>query len=476
MTPKQILQVVWARKWLVLVLLVAVSAAGIVTTMLLPRQYTAEATMVVEMRIDPVLGALAPSLAAPGYMATQIEIIRSDRVASRAVQMLGIERSDTAVKQWQKATEGKVPLERFFAALLQRGLTVEVVRGSNLITVSFAAADPKFAQAAANAFIQAYLDISVELRVAPARQSASFLDEQTKVLRANLEAAQAKLSKFQQDKGIVVSDERLDQENTRYTTLAAQLATAQAEQVELATRQRNSGSEMSPDVLNSGAVQGLKSQLAAAQTKLTEMSTIVGKNHPARIQLEAQVATLQGQLSAEIRRVSGGASTSSRGSAEKVEQLRTLLDQQKKLLLSLRSDRDQISVYLRDVETAQRAYDAVASRVGQFNLESQNNQANTRLLSSAVEPLEPSRPKIKTGVVGSIAAGLVIGLLAALGWEMLDRRVRGAEDLLVVPGVPTIGVLRADGSRRPVFRRLLLTTSVPEVGRPPALAGPRGRA
>jgi uncharacterized protein involved in exopolysaccharide biosynthesis len=229
-------------------------------------------------------------------------------------------------------------------------------------------------------------------------------------------------------------------------------------------------------VLNSGAVQGLKSQLAAAQTKLTEMSTIVGKNHPARIQLEAQVATLQGQLSAEIRRVSGGASTSSRGSAEKVEQLRTLLDQQKKLLLSLRSDRDQISVYLRDVETAQRAYDAVASRVGQFNLESQNNQANTRLLSSAVEPLEPSRPKIKTGVVGSIAAGLVIGLLAALGWEMLDRRVRGAEDLLVVPGVPTIGVLRADGSRRPVFRRLLLTTSVPEVGRPPALAGPRGRA
>jgi len=476
MTPKQILQVVWARKWLVLVLLVAVSAAGIVTTMLLPRQYTAEATMVVEMRIDPVLGALAPSLAAPGYMATQIEIIRSDRVAARAVQMLGIERSDTAVKQWQKATEGKIPLERFFAALLQRGLTVEAVRGSNLITVSFAAADAKFAQAAANAFIQAYLDISVELRVAPARQSASFLDEQTKVLRGNLEAAQAKLSKFQQDKGIVVSDERMDQENTRYNTLAAQLATAQAEQVELATRQRNSGSEMSPDVLNSGAVQGLKAQLAAAQTKLTEMSTIVGKNHPARIQLESQVAALQGQLAAEIRRVSGGASTSTRGSAEKVEQLRNLLDQQKKLLLSLRSDRDQISVYVRDVETAQRAYDAVASRVGQFNLESQNNQANTRLLSSAVEPLEPSRPKIKTGIVGSIAAGLVIGLLAALGWEMLDRRVRGAEDLMVVPGVPTIGVLRADGSRRPVFRRLLLTTNVPEVGRPPALAGPRGRA
>jgi chain length determinant protein EpsF len=472
MTPKQYLQVVWARKWLVLGLLVLVSTAGIVTTMLLPRQYTAESTMVVEMRIDPVLGALAPSLAAPGYMATQIEIIRSERVASRVVQMMGIEKSPKAVQQWREATNAKIPIERFFAGLLQRGLGVEVVRGSNLINVTFSAPDPQFAQAAANAFIQAYLDVSVELRIAPAKQSAAFLDEQTKVLRANLEAAQAKLTKFQQEKGIVVSDERLDQENARYTSLATQLSAAQAELVETATRGRNSGSETSPDVLGSPAVQGLKGQLAAAQTKLTEISAIVGKNHPSRVQLEAQIEEIKKQLSAEIRRVSGGTSTVSRGSAEKVSQLKAMFEAQKKVLLALRTDRDQISVYLRDVDTAQRAYEAVTSRVGTFNLESQNNQANTRLLSPAVEPLEPSRPKVKTGVVGSILAGLVVGLLAALGWELLDRRVRNPEDLLIVPGVPVLGVLRAEGSKRPPFRRLQLAG--PSVTNRPLLAGPGG--
>ena len=472
MTPKQYLQVVWARKWLVLGLLVLVSTAGIVTTMLLPRQYTAESTMVVEMRIDPVLGALAPSLAAPGYMATQIEIIRSERVASRVVQMMGIEKSPKAVQQWREATDAKIPIERYFAGLLQRGLGVEVVRGSNLINVTFSAPDPQFAQAAANAFIQAYLDVSVELRIAPAKQSAAFLDEQTKVLRANLEAAQAKLTKFQQEKGIVVSDERLDQENTRYTSLSTQLSAAQAELVETATRGRNTGSETSPDVLGSPAVQGLKGQLAAAQTKLTEISAIVGKNHPTRVQLEAQIDEIKKQLSAEIRRVSSGTSTVSRGSAEKVGELKAMLEAQKKLLLSLRTDRDQISVYLRDVDTAQRAYEAVTSRVGTFNLESQNNQANTRLLSPAVEPLEPSRPKVKTGVVGSILAGLVVGLLAALGWELLDRRVRNPEDLLIVPGVPVLGVLRAEGSKRPPFRRLQLAG--PSATNRPLLAGPGG--
>ena len=455
MSIKQFLRIVWARKWLVLALLLVVSVAGTATTFLLPKLYTADTAMIVEMRLDPVLGALAPSLAAPGYMATQIDIIRSERVASRVVKMLGVERSPSAVAQWREETNAKIPLERYFASLLQKGLQVEPSRGSNVINISFSARDPIFAQAAANAFAQAYMDVSVELRVAPARQSAAFLDEQTKVLRNNLEAAQARLSRIQQEKGILVSDEKFDQENGRYIALSSQLNMAQAEHVETETRMRNSGGETSPDILFNPAVQGLKAQLAAAQTRLTELSAIVGKNHPARIQIEAQIGEIKQQIAAESRRVSGGTSTLNRSTSQKIAELKTQVDEQKKKLMSLRADRDQVAFVIRDVETAQRIYDGVSSRVGQFTLESQNNQANTRLLSPAVEPLEPSRPKILVGILGSILGGMVVGMLGALGWELLDRRVRDPEDLMVMAGVPVIGVLRPEGSKRPVFRRLL---------------------
>ena len=455
MSIKQFLRIVWARKWFALALLIVVAAAGVATTLLLPKQYTADTAIVVEMRIDPVLGALAPSLAAPGYMATQIDIIKSERVAGRVVKMLGVERSPSAVSQWRDATDAKIPLDRYFASLLQKGLQVEPSRGSNVINISFSARDPIFAQAAANAFAQAYMDVSVELRVAPARQSAAFLDEQTKVLRSNLEAAQARLSKLQQEKGILVSDEKFDLENARYIALSSQLNTAQAEFVETETRVRNSGGETSPDILLNPAVQGLKAQLANAQTRLTEISAIVGKNHPTRIQIEAQIGELKQQIAAESRRVSGGTSTLNRSTSQKIAELKTQVEEQKKKLMSLRADRDQVAVVMRDVETAQRAYDAVSSRVGQFTLESQNNQADTRLLSPAVEPLEPSRPRILVGILGSILGGLVVGMLGALGWELLDRRVRDPEDLMVMAGVPVIGVLRPEGSKRPVFRRLL---------------------
>ena len=471
MTFVQYLRIIWARKWLFLSLLVLAAAAGITFTLNQRKIYTAETSLIVEMRIDPALGALAPALAAPSYMATQIEILRSERVASRAVKLLGVERSAAAVEQWREETQAKIPLDRYFADVLSRGLSVEPARGSNLINLSYSAPDPLFAQAAANAFAQAYMDVSVDLRVAPARQSATFLEEQNKALRATLEQAQTRLSKFQQSKGIVVTDERLDQENARYNALIGQLANAQAERVETAARQRNTGGEMSPDVLQSGAIQGLKSQLVAAQTKLIEASNIVGRNHPSRVQLESQIKELNDQLAAETRRVAGGTSNVNRGSGQKVGELQSMVDQQKKQVLALRSDRDQISVYLRDVEAAQRAYEAVSQRISLLNLEGQNNQANTRLLSPAVEPLKPSRQKTMLGIVGSIVGGLVLGALAVLGLEMLNRRVRAPEDLLVVPGVPVIGVLRPAGSKKPVFRRLLMSGAS---GARPLLAAPRG--
>jgi len=313
----------------------------------------------------------------------------------------------------------------------------------------------------------------VDLRIAPARQYATFLEDQSKTLRANLEKAQATLSAFQQSKGIVVSDERLDQENARYSALLGQLAVAQAERVETTTRQRNTGTETSPDILQSGSVQSLKSQLAAAETKLSEASNQLGKNHPTRQQLEVQVAELQRQLAAEIRRVSGGASVSNRGSSQKVAELQTLVDEQKKLLLSLRADKDQIAVYVRDVESAQRSYDAVAMRLIQNNMEGQNNQANTRILSPAVEPIEPSRPKVLVGIVASLVGGLILGLGAALAREAVDRRVRRPEDLIVTAGVPVIGVLRPAGSSLPVFRRLLMVSNAPHRPVMAALPGAR---
>jgi chain length determinant protein EpsF len=462
MNLMKVLLVLRLRWWLVLALFAVTVAAAFVYSRVVPKGYLASTTLLLDVRTDPLVAALAPTLAQPAFMATQTEVLRSERVAGRVVKILGLAQSPEAVAQWREATEGRVPLESYFGESLARGLKVEAGRNSSVLTLEYVAGDPKFAAAVANAFAQAYLDISVELKVGPAREYASFFDERLKALRSELEAAQARLSEFQRRKGIVPTPERVDFETSRLTSLEAALAVAIAESADTASRQRNSGTETSIDVQGSSAVQSLKSELARAETRLNEISTTFGANHPTRIQLEAQIGELKQQLAREMRRVSGTTTTVNRMTGQKIVELRSLLEAQKRVVLSLRGDRDEASVLLKDLETAQRAYEQVAQRRAQLATESQAEQASARVLSPATAPLAPWSPNVKKIMGAALILGLALGIAAALGWEYLDQRVRSEQDIHMVEGVPLLGVMSsrqaAGGPRR-----------LPPTPRPPAL-------
>ena len=358
---------------------------------------------------------------------------------------------DTAILR-VLATEGRISLDKYFGDMMQRGLTVEAGRGSTILTVGFTASDPKFAAAAANTFARAYIDLGVELRVGPAREYVGFFEERAKSLRTDLEAAQTKLSAYQQKNGIIVSAERLDMEMARLTSLETALASAIADSAETSSRQRMGGTETSVDVQQSAAVQGLKGELSRAETKLNEISTNYGSNHPIRIQLDAQIAELKQQLASEMRRVSGATSNLNRINTQRINELRSLVATQKKSVFGMRTERDEASLLLKELETAQRAYEAVAQRRSQLANESQAEQAAARVLSPAVEPLAHSFPNIPKNIVAAVVVGLLLGLGAALGWEMLDRRIRSEADMYVEDGVPVLGVM----SSSPTFSRTMV--------------------
>lgn len=453
MTPQQIFLTVFARRHLVAAIFILVASTGAGITLLMPKTYTASTSLVIDVKSDPVAGALLPMVGTPTYMATQAEIVQSERTAIGVVRLLRIDQNPQLVAQWKEATDGQMPLENYYARLLRNGMAVSPTKGSNIITLSYAGRDPKFATAVANAYAQAYIDLLVDLRVDPARQYAAWFDERLKILRSNLETAQARLSAFQREKGIVATDERVDQETQRLNALAAQLAAIQGERVDTSSRQRSSGGELSPDVQQNPVVQGLKAELAKAEARLSETSSTLGKNHPVRVQLEGQIAGLTDQLNKEMRRISGGAATATRTSAMKEAELTQLVEEQKKRVLSLREARDQINFLSKDVESAQNTYDSVAQRMSQLSLEAQSEQTNVRILSPAIEPSDPSRPNVPRFLAMSLLGGIALGVLSALGMEYLDRRVRSVADLKV-DGVPVFGVISASTGKYTLRQRL----------------------
>ncbi len=202
MTFQQFLLILRAR-WLIgLAVLLVVVATTLAVSLVLPKQYESSASVLIDVKSpDPILGVTLPGLVTPGYMATQVDIVTSDRVAQRVVRMLGFEKSPQAVEQWREATEGKGSIEAYFADLLKKKLDVKPSRESNVLAISFTGQDPKFSAAVANAFAQAYIDTNLELKIEPAKQYASWFAGQSKALRDGLEKAQTRLSEFQKETG-----------------------------------------------------------------------------------------------------------------------------------------------------------------------------------------------------------------------------------------------------------------------------------
>jgi polysaccharide biosynthesis transport protein len=395
MTLTQFLSILKARWWVALVVLAVSVLATLAVSLVWPKQYKAIASVVIDYKPDPI-SAIFGAGATPTLMATQVDIIKSDRVAERVVRLLKLAENPQLRTQWQTEAKGQGTIESWLASLFQRNMDVEPSRESSVISISYKAADPRFAAALANAFAQAYIDTTLELRVDPARRYGSFFETRSKEAREALEAAQSKLSSFQKDKGIIATDERIDIENSRLNELSSQYTTLQAIASESGSRERQAqgrDAERLVDVLGNPLLTGLKGDITRGEAALQQMTTRLGDNHPQVLEARANLAELRKRLESETAKVTGSVSVSNTINRQRVAEVKASLDAQRARVLQMKAVRDEGLVLVREVDNAQRTYDAILQRVTQSSLESQSTQSNVNLLTQAVAPLEPATPR-----------------------------------------------------------------------------------
>lgn len=444
MNFRQFLLALRARYWIFLSLFAATVVAAICVTLLMPKSYGSTVSLLVDIRDEQSLAGTAPSARTQvGYMQTQIDIIQSQRVARKVVEDLGLARSPQAQSAF-KSSGARGSIEDWIGSGLAAKLKVESSQ-SSVINLTYSASDPRFATTVANAFAKAYMDTTLNLRVEPTKQAATWFDEQLKGLRQDLEVAQAKLAAYQREKGILATDERLDVENARLSELSTQALQAQNMTYDSSSRSslatRNASPESLPEVLGNPLVQSLKTELLRAEAKLQELSTRLGPNHPQYQQQASEIAALRTRMNGEIARVVAGVQNVTAQSRAREGSLRAALAQQRARVIELRDARSQASVLMRDVDTAQKAYEAAQQRYLVNKVESGARLTNVTVLSPATEPTDPSKPKVKINILLGVAMGILLGLGAVFLLEVLDRRVRCADDLEVLDA-PLLGTIK----------------------------------
>jgi chain length determinant protein EpsF len=444
MTLAQFLSILRAHKWVALLVFALTVGSALGISLMLPKTYTATASVVIDIKPDPVGGAVMAHMLTPAYMATQVDVMNSDRVARRVVRNLKLTEQPAVRAQWQEATKGEGDIEQWLVSAFETRLDVKPSRESNVISVSYRSNDPRFSATMANAFVQAYMETSNELRVDPARQYSSFFDQRAKEARDQLEKAQAKLSSYQRENGIVAGDERLDVETARLNELSSQLVMLQGLSAESSSRQaqaQGASADRLQEVLNNPLVASLKVELSRNEARLQELTSRLGDNHPQVVEARANIAELRSRVEAETRRVSGGVGVTANINRSREGQVRAQLEAQRAKVVRLKQLRDEGAVLVRDVESAQRNYEAVRSRFSQTSLESQATQGNASVLTQATPPPTPSSPNIVRNVGLSLFLGIALGIAAAVALELLDRRVRAVEDVRLALDLPVLGVM-----------------------------------
>jgi len=449
--------IVRARWRLAVYIFVGVAVVISCLPLLMHTKYTASAFLVVDPQIDPVAGgAELPDTVMQSYLNTQADIITSERVAAQVAKVTGLDQLPALRENWRNKTEGKLDIDLWLAHFMLTGKRVVVAppvgtssasataRQTNVLEIDVTWTDPKLAADIANGFANTAIETNIDLKVQPAKQYAAYFDQRSAALRADLERKQKKLSDFQNLKGIVATDDKLDVETARLAELSTQLVTVQTMRQDAQSRQKqgNGGeTDFLPEVLQSPEIASIKEALSAAESKRSEIAASFGKNHPDYQAAEADVVNLRARLADETRKIVASLGSAAQVSMRREAELREAVENQKKRVLELKNAHDEAANLENDVTTAQRDIDAVTQRFAQSSLESLAKQTNVVLLSPATVPIEPSSPKVLLFIAAGLFLGVVCGLGGTLVIEMRDKRLRQESDLVRLSGVPLLGRL-----------------------------------
>lgn len=489
----QLMTILRARARLILGITACALVIGGAVTLVLPKRYDAVASVMVDVNgADSVWGANNPAPATGGdkltsVVSTHLDILGSPAVALRVVELLRLENDPRAaellggsgvlawVLHWKAAVidalndlfsggeagEEEQSMKHWMADRLLSNMTPRANRDSRMIRLTYSSWDPEFAAAAANAFLNAYQETMLDLRVQPAKQSTKWFDDQVRKLKLDLEEAEARLAKFQQSKGIVATDERMDLENARLAEISAQLSMAESQSYESAAKERQIREFMAgrsndppPEVVSSHLVQQLRASLADREAKMGELAKRIGPNHPQYQAAANEARQIKQQLSEAMRSAANSALSGTGVAGQREGSLRSALERQRSRVLKLKEERNQLGALVRDVDNARRAYNTGVERMTQTRMDSQVDHANAPIVYSAAVPIRPSGPNKTLNLAIALAMGLGLGVGLALFTETVNRYVRSQEDIVEIVGVPVLAVLAPKLRGRPNPRAL----------------------
>jgi polysaccharide biosynthesis transport protein len=423
----QIFSIVKAYRLQTLIIALAISMTIGGLLKIMPKTYTATATLMVNPEgNDPLAGTQANATPMFNYMSTESQLMQSPEVLLPVIDKLHLTQDNNYTAGY--AGDGST-LRDWVRENLARTLDIQLgAFGSQLIYINASARSPQLAAQIANTLADVYLTQQRERVSGPASERAKRYALELAELKDKVRVAQDQVTAYRQRTGVTdISEKNNNVEQALLASLEGKLQDAQnarrAAEVK-AAEEANAGTSASSVV-----VQNLKGLLNTQQTQLAQLQTTYGTKHPKVLELENQLRATQRNLDMELHSVASTNSSDLAAAQQLEAKLRAAVEQQRDKVLGVNKLQDEGTKYELELESAQSVYKRALDGYDQIMFASGDHVANISVVSSAVPPQKATKPnKMKLLVLG-VFAGFAIGLAAPLVYELLiNRRIRSRDD------------------------------------------------
>lgn len=450
-------RLVWAKRWLVLVVGVLVGSAVGTFLYMQPKVYKAACTIEYNpnpvsplgREVEDVANPLGSFFASREFFATQNRILASRSVARRAARSLGLDHDPDFFGIPLEARDGWTsrPIDEA-AARLQSMLTVEPVQDTRLVNVQVTAGDPDRAATLANAVAEAYIEKTLEDRLGSTVRALEWLGEQLGTLQSELEESELALHRFKQEHNIlsVSLEDRQNLIASEIDAFNTALTSARTRRITLNARLgRLRGADIDDPGVTDDSGRGtslrqMRERLLTKRGELERQRLNRGEGHPEVQALRSEVEQLTEQLSRELASLREAASRDLREVRQIEGGLRRELDAAQEAGLALNLREIEYQRLERQRLNKAKLYEVVLERTTETNLTRMLRETHVRMVDPALVPAAPVSPKLTTAVAAGAGSGLALGLLVAFGLAWLDRRLRSPEDIESL-GVQVLGVV-----------------------------------
>ena len=459
------------RRWLPAlgVIALTVTAATLYAFSLKP-SYRAEGSVMIKSNqtssltgLSEELGRLEALTQNNNPLDTQKRIVTSNPVLQKTIHALNL-----------KDEEGKLlPISALAAAL-----NVEGIKGSDILVISYSDLNPEKAAKIVNTVIEKYIQQNVAANQGEAQTARKFLSEQLPTAESSVRTAELQLRRFKESNRIIVLQEEANVAVGTINKLEEQISQVQAQLAHTTARLANLRAQaqiepqqaiISAELSQTPGVQKVLAQFQEAESQLALLRSRFKEEHPSVVAQEKRVEALKSLLEERTTQVAGTQEQFQQGNLQlgelrqgliaeitRVEAERVGLEQQIAKLTNKLQTYEQRANYLPQLEQTQRelerrlkaaqsTYETLLTKLQEIMVAENQKIPNARVISAALVPDAPQGPRKVLFIIGGTAAGILLGLMAAFGLDLIDRSVKTVKEAKAVLKYTVLGLIPALG-------------------------------